>query len=128
MPISLGLTSRANGEFFNGFDGGVVDAGRPEQLSTLIAALFAIQVALVAAAAFAVGIARRTRQFGQLQATGANNTQLQQVVLIQAGLTGLLGAAVGAALGIGVAVLAWDQGWLDTVSYTHLTLPTNREV
>ena len=115
VPIAFNLTSRANGEFFNGFNDGVVDAGRPEQLSTLIAALFAIQVALVAAAAFAVGVARRTRQFGQLQATGANNTQLQQVVLIQAGLTGLLGAAVGAALGIGVAVLAWTQGWLDVV-------------
>ena len=96
-----------------GFGGGFVNAGRPEQLSTLVAALFAVQVALVAAAAFAVGVARRTRQFGQLQATGASNPQLQQVVLIQAGITGLLGALVGTGLGFGIAFTAWTQGWLD---------------
>ena len=114
VPISFGLTSREIEGGFMGFGGGFVDAGRPEQLSTLVAALFAIQVALVAAAAFAVGVARRTRQFGQLQATGASNAQLQQVVLIQAGLTGLIGAAIGAGLGIGAAIFAWSQGWLDT--------------
>ena len=114
VPISFGLTSREIEGGFVRFGGGFVDAGRPEQLSTLVAALFAVQVALVAAAAFAVGVARRTRQFGQLQATGATNQQIQRVVLIQAGLTGLIGAAVGAGLGIGAAVYAWSQGWLDT--------------
>jgi hypothetical protein len=95
--------------------GGYIDPARPEQLGTLVAALFAVQVALVAAAAFAVGVARRTRQFGQLQATGANNRQLQQVVLLEAGVFGLLGALLGAVLGVGVAALARSQGWLDTV-------------
>ena len=115
VPIALGLTSRESEGGFIRFGGGFVDAGRPEQLSTLVAALFAIQVALVAAAAFAVGVARRTRQFGQLQATGATNQQLQQVVLIQAGLTGLIGATIGAAIGIGIGVFAWSQGWIDTL-------------
>ena len=116
VPIDLWLTSRdTEGSEFIQIGGGFVDVGRPEQLSTLVAALFAVQVALVAAAAFAVGVARRTRQFGQLQATGASNAQLQQVVLIQAGLTGLIGAVFGAALGIGAATFAWSQGWLDTL-------------
>ena len=115
-PSQLRVSNRATYE--TGFFGrreGFVDAGRPEQLSTLVAALFAVQVALVAAAAFAVGVARRTRQFGQLQATGADNLQLRRTVLLEAGVNGLLGAAIGSALGLGVTALAWSQGWLDTV-------------
>ena len=113
-PDSFWLTFQAEEARFQFGFNGFVDAGRPEQLSTLVAALFAVQVAFVAAAAFAVGVARRTRQFGQLQATGASNPQLQRVVLIQAGLSGLLGAAIGVGVGFGLTLLAWSQGWLDT--------------
>ena len=115
LQDQIWLSSRL--EYERGFfarPNGLVDAGRPEQLSTLVAALFAVQVALVAAAAFAVGVARRTRQFGQLQATGADNFQLRRIVLLEATVSGLLGAVIGVALGLGAATFAWSQGWLDT--------------
>jgi len=115
-PEQMYLSTRAEyGDDYFYYGGGYIDPGRPEQLSTLVAALFAVQVALVAAAAFAVGVARRTQQFGQLQAIGADTTHLRRSVLLEAAVTGFLGAVIGTAVGLGVAVLAHSQGWLDTI-------------
>ncbi|MGH2966868.1 MAG: FtsX-like permease family protein [Solirubrobacterales bacterium] len=60
--------------------------------------------ALVAAAAFAVGVRRRQRELGLLAASGASPRQLAASVLAEGALLGTLGALLGAALGIAGAL------------------------
>lgn len=63
-----------------------------------VLALFA--TGLIAAAAFAVGIRRQLRTLGLIGATGAAPTHLRAVVLLGGTSLGLVGAGIGAAIGI----------------------------
>ena len=54
----------------------------------------------------ALSVTRRAQQFALLGVLGLTSTQRLQLVLLEAGLLGLLGSALGIALGTGLAALA----------------------
>jgi len=83
-------------------------ARRPAQLSTLVAAALAMEVALVAAAAFAVGTRRRVVEFGQMATAGAGPTQIRVLVLAEALALGSLGVISGVGVALGGVWLARD--------------------
>ncbi len=95
-------------------DGAFDPFNRPGQLSTLITGALLVEAALLAAAAFSVGIRRRIHQAGQLAAVGASPQQVRRVFLAEAGFLGGLGAFVGAVLGL---TLVWlNRGVLSLTS------------
>lgn len=63
-------------------------------------ALLGIQTTLVAAVAFVVSIRRRTQEFSQLDAIGADRKHLRKLVLIEAGWLAGLGALLGVVVGV----------------------------
>jgi len=65
--------------------------------STLLSALLGVQVVLVAATVFNVGMRRRAREFGQLVTVGADRHHIGRLALIEAGVLGVAGAIVGRA-------------------------------
>ena len=74
-------------------------------LTELVAAVLVIglavaEVALLAGAAFAVGIRRQSRALGLYAATGAHRRQVRAVVLAQGVVLGGLGGVVGVGLGV----------------------------
>lgn len=77
----------------------------PSAIGTMVGALLLVQVGFVAAAAFATGTRRRIRTFGLLGAAGASPAHLRLVVLVEAGVLGLVAAAAGSALGLLAAIL-----------------------
>ncbi len=79
---------------------------KPPVLGTLAAGLLLAEVALVAAAAYATGIRRRLREIGLLASVGASTRQVKAVVLGEAAVAGVVGAALGVAAGVGAAHLA----------------------
>ncbi len=72
-----------------------------------------VEAALVIAAAFSVGLRRRSREFGLLAASGASPRQLLVGVLISSGLLSALGSALGIAVGLLAARIlhAHLDGW-----------------
>ena len=79
--------------------------------ATLVVGLAVAEVALLAGAAFAVGIRRQGRTLGLLAASGAHRRQVRVVVLAQGLVLGTLGGLAGVAVGTlagvaGVAVLS----------------------
>ncbi|MCP3853320.1 MAG: FtsX-like permease family protein [Actinomycetia bacterium] len=102
---------RAYGDRAHG-DGAFDPFNRPGQLSTLITGVLLVEAALLAAAAFSVGIRRRIHQAGQLAAVGANPQQVRRVFLAEAGFLGGVGAVVGSVLGL---TLVWlNRGRFET--------------
>ncbi|RIJ70501.1 hypothetical protein D1871_18775 [Nakamurella silvestris] len=71
--------------------------------AVLVIMLGLLQVIFLAGPAFAVSARRMRRQLGQLTAIGADGRQIRAVVLASGLGLGTIGAATGAALGIGVA-------------------------
>ena len=65
---------------------------------------------VIVAAAFAVSGRRQLVTIGQLSATGADQTVLRRFLALQGTWTGLVGAAVGVVVGVGVAQ-AFDE-WM----------------
>jgi putative ABC transport system permease protein len=72
----------------------------------LVAAMAVLEIVLLAGPAFAVGARRSRRALAQLTAAGGEGRDARRVVLAGAGLLGVLAAATGIGLGLGVAVLA----------------------
>ncbi len=72
-------------------------------LVVLLGSLALVEAALVAAAAFAVGIRRRQRELGLLGAVGATPRQLAGSVLGEGLVAGVVAVAVGLAAGLLVA-------------------------
>ena len=66
---------------------------------TLVVGLAMAEVALLAGAAFAVGMRRESRALGLLAAAGAGRRQVRAVVLWQGLVLGLLGGVVGVVVG-----------------------------
>jgi len=89
----------------------------------LISAVLGIQLALVAAAAFAVGIRRRTKEFGQLITTGMDGNQLRRMILFEAGWLGLAGAAAGIALGVVGVTQLINAGLLSEIGERYVDAP-----
>ena len=67
--------------------------------ATLVVGLAMAEVALLAGAAFAVGMRRQSRALGLLAAAGAGRRQVRAVVLGQGLVLGLLGGVVGVVVG-----------------------------
>ncbi|HET9680698.1 MAG TPA: FtsX-like permease family protein, partial [Candidatus Limnocylindrales bacterium] len=66
----------------------------------VLGGLALVDAALVAAAAFAVGVRRRQRELGLLAASGAEPRHLAATVLAEAGVLGLIASAGGVAIGL----------------------------
>jgi putative ABC transport system permease protein len=66
----------------------------------VLGGLALVDAALVAAAAFAVGVRRRQRELGLLAAGGAEPRHLAATVLAEAGVLGFVAALVGVVLGL----------------------------
>jgi putative ABC transport system permease protein len=66
----------------------------------VLGGLALVDAALVAAAAFAVGVRRRQRELGLLAATGAEPRHLAATVLAEAGVLGLVAALAGVIVGL----------------------------
>ena len=83
-------------------------------LVVMLGSLALVESALVAAAAFAVGIRRRQRELGLLGAVGASPRQLAASVLAEGLVAGI--AAVVAGIGLGILV-----AWLISLRLDDLT-------
>jgi putative ABC transport system permease protein len=74
----------------------------------------------------ALSITERTREFGVLRTIGMTRTQLRRMIRIQAGVTALIGAVTGTALGLLAGAFtsrvlsAWDVGF--TVPWATLAV------
>ena len=80
----------------------------------VLGGLAMVEVALVAAAAFAVSVRRRQRELGLLAATGAAPGHLAGSVVAEAMLLGMLGSAGGVVVGmVGAAAIS---PWLDQLT------------
>jgi len=103
-----------------------IDPTRPAQLSTVVAAALVMEVALVAAAAFAVGTRRRVVEFGQMATAGADPIQIRVLVLAEAIVMGSLGVATGVGLALGGVWLARDPlgsatgQWIDHIVFSPI--------
>jgi putative ABC transport system permease protein len=82
------------------------NSGAAGPATVVLGALALVDAALVAAAAFAVGVRRRQRELGLMAATGAEPRHLTGSVLAEAVVLGALGALSGAALGLIAALIA----------------------
>lgn len=86
-------------------------------LFIIVGGLAAVEVALVAGAAFAVSVRRRQRELGLLAATGGTRSHVRGSVLLLGGTVGVGGAAAGVLLGLAAsaAALPWLSGIADRV-------------
>ncbi|MCG5470112.1 ABC transporter permease [Micromonospora sp. LAH09] len=84
---------------------GSVSLGDTNDLSTgvLIAGLGLLEVVLLVGPAFAVGVRRRRRDLALVAVAGGDAAQLRRVVLADGVVLGVLGAAAGLLVGVGVA-------------------------
>jgi len=78
---------------------------RPGLVSTAVSALLLVETAFIAAAAFAAGARRRLREIGLLGASGASERHIRTTVVGEGLTIGLVGAVLGAALGVGALAL-----------------------
>ena len=76
--------------------------------NTAIRAFVGLSVALGIASVLVVSVIQRSKDIGILRAMGTSRGQILRVFLIQGGLIGLIGAIVGAAVGIG-ALIFWHD-------------------
>jgi putative ABC transport system permease protein len=72
----------------------------------------------------AMSIAERTREIGIKRAIGGSRTRIVRELVIEAGLIGMLGGAIGLALGALVVVLANESGRSSGTVLFELTLGT----
>lgn len=63
-----------------------------------------IAVALGIASVLVVSVVQKSREIGILRAVGATRARVMRIFLIQGGLVGLLGSAIGSALGAGISL------------------------
>jgi lipoprotein-releasing system permease protein len=68
--------------------------------SRMIQTFVILAVALGIASVLGVSVVQKSREIGILRATGTSTGQVMRIFLIQGGILGLLGSAVGIALGI----------------------------
>ncbi|MEV6690702.1 ABC transporter permease [Micromonospora sp. NPDC051196] len=72
-------------------------------IGLVVAGLGLLEVVLLVGPAFAVGVRRRRRDLALVAVAGGDAAQLRRVVLADGVVLGCVGAAIGIALGIGVA-------------------------
>ncbi len=92
----------------------VSQADQASPTIVVLGGLAMVEVALVAAAAFAVSVRRRQRELGLLAATGAAPRHLAGTVIAEAMLLGMFGSAGGVVVGlVGAAAIS---PWLDQLT------------
>ena len=100
----------------------LVNALASQSLSTSIITFFvALSVAFGIASVLAISVTQRTREIGILRAMGIRRSQILQVFLLQGGILGLIGSAVGASFGYALVMIFNQFGpklfYLDVPSY-----------
>ncbi|MEQ9395817.1 ABC transporter permease [Haliea sp.] len=81
-------------------NGQLLNALRSQSLTTQMIRVFVgISVAFGIASVLAVSVVQHTREIGILRAMGSSRKQVLRVFLVQGGLLGLLGSAIGAGIG-----------------------------
>ncbi|AEB43497.1 ABC transporter permease [Micromonospora maris] len=83
---------------------GGIGAREELSLGVLIGGLGLLEVVLLVGPAFAVGVRRRRRELALVAVAGGDAAQLRRVVLADGVVLGAVGALLGIALGIGLAV------------------------
>ncbi|QBI19659.1 FtsX-like permease family protein [Egibacter rhizosphaerae] len=103
----------------------VTGGGGLEAAFAVVAALALAEAALVAAAAFAVGVRRQLRDLGLLAAVGGRPGDLRRVMVAGGVVAGSVGAVLGAAGGIAAVALLepWLESWLGQRLPGGLTVP-----
>ncbi|MTV26498.1 ABC transporter permease [Nitriliruptoraceae bacterium ZYF776] len=83
----------------------------------VVGGLAAVEVALVAGAAFAVSVRRRQRELGLLAATGGTRRDVRRSVLLSGVSIGVAGAVAGTVVGVAAtfAVVPWAASVADRV-------------
>lgn len=81
---------------------------------SLLGGLALLETAMVAGAAFAVGVRRQLRSYGLLGAVGADERHIRRIVLMSGIGLGGVGALAGVAAGLGVAFVA--SPWIDLLN------------
>jgi lipoprotein-releasing system permease protein len=100
----------------------LVNALASQSLSTSIITFFvALSVAFGIASVLAISVTQRTREIGILRAMGIRRSQILQVFLLQGGILGLIGSAVGASFGHALVMVFNQFGpklfYIDVPSY-----------
>jgi len=114
-PTSLD-TLRAEASGSAGFDVLLVQGGL-----AMVGLIILFAASFVIANAFAMSVTARTREIGALRALGMMRRQVMRQVLAEAGLLGLIGAALGVLGGVG---LAWGlMAALGTLDDAPLDVP-----
>lgn len=72
-------------------------------LFIIVGGLAAVEVALIAGAAFAVSVRRRQRELGLLAATGATQSHVRRSVLLLGVTVGAVGSVLGVVVGLGAS-------------------------
>jgi lipoprotein-releasing system permease protein len=100
----------------------LVNALASQSLSTSIITFFvALSVAFGIASVLAISVTQRTREIGILRAMGIRRSQILQVFLLQGGILGLIGSAIGASFGYALVMVFNQFGpklfYIDVPSY-----------
>ncbi|GIJ65795.1 ABC transporter permease [Virgisporangium ochraceum] len=83
----------------------------------LLAGMFVI------ANTFTMLVTQRTRQYALLRAVGASRRQVRRAVLAEAGVIGTVGSAIGAAVGVGLGMLAMAAFGSETATVVYSVSP-----
>ncbi|MCX6735350.1 MAG: ABC transporter permease [Candidatus Peregrinibacteria bacterium] len=85
---------------------------------TAISLIIFLTAAIAIISTFLATIAERTKEIGLFRALGATKTHIKTLILIEAGITGLIGSGMGVIIGIIASKI------IDNVSLTQLALTT----
>lgn len=113
-PIAQRISARlgVNAESWMTLNRNVLDALSAQSMSTnLIKFFVGLSAAFGIASVLAVSVVQRGREIGILRAMGTGRSQVLRVFLIQGGVVGLLGSALGALGGAGL-IGAWSAAGL----------------
>lgn len=78
----------------------------------------------VIANTFTMLVTQRVRQFALLRAVGATRRQVRRAVLLESAALGVVGATIGAAVGIGLGLLAMWAFTPEDATVTYVVSPT----
>lgn len=89
----------------------LMNALTSQRLSTNMISIFvAISVAFGIASVLAISVTQRTREIGILRAVGTTREQMLRVFLLQGGILGMAGSAVGSVAGLGLVAVFNNLG------------------
>jgi lipoprotein-releasing system permease protein len=84
----------------------LMNALASQRLSTNMISIFvAISVAFGIASVLAISVTQRTREIGILRAVGTTREQMLRVFLLQGGVLGMAGSAIGSVAGLGLVAV-----------------------